>query len=219
MNSKYGEGSTFWFTLTCKRANFTPKTKRQSVQNPQPLIPQPTQNGRTLADMPHQQIQHQLHTQIQKEMQYQLHQQVSAARSYTDMPAMSYVDGFRAYSDVSVHPLQSTLSFPELPVTPLSSPPSARATRSNRSSTTLAAQTVYQLSHTSLPLHSNGMERVSLVPVSIIAISDSSHTRSILGEYFRVWGYNDVTMYKNLSEGLPQVSYYMLCIEFVLTVL
>lgn len=209
VNSKYGEGSTFWFTLKCKKAIIQPLVSSTDPSSSNPR--------NTYADLPPQQLQQQLQHQLQKELHYQLHQQQTAAMSYSDMPAISQMNNDKQvhqqhsppssahslplqqaqqHSPKFSHPLAVSGSYPDF------SPPTSPGSSSIRSPPTFS----FVPPPSSRNTISMDGESGPLLSVSIVVVSDNPHTRGILSEYFQAWGYNDIAMYKALGEGVQFVS-------------
>jgi hypothetical protein len=227
VSSKYGEGSTFWFTLTCKKApaQLSPQSSTSLSNSESPHSSQPPNPRNTYADLPPQQLQQQLQHQLQKELHYQLHQQQSAARSYQDMPTISQSQKERTGSQQrfsqSIHsniPQQAQQHSPQLlaarhPLLGSSasfldlSPPAPDSPASFRSPPSFSFVPPSNHHRTNSDSGAATVLGAPLLSVSIVVVSDNPHSRGILGDYFQAWGYTDVTMYKTLEDGVKIVSF------------
>lgn len=227
VSSKYGEGSTFWFTLTCKKAYLSPNPSGtfQNSSESSPLSFHSSNPRNTYADLPPQQLQQQLQHQLQKELHYQLHQQQSAARSYQDMPTIS-----QQHAQAQAQAQQRmTLSHMQMPQQAQQHSPRLHAVNPPRHPLGASGASFLDLSAPNMPgspsvrsppptfsyvpppNHQRTQSDVATTPglplisVAIVVVSDNAHTRGILGDYFQAWGYSDVTMFKALEDGYQTI--------------
>jgi PAS domain S-box-containing protein len=230
VSSKYGEGSTFWFTLTCKKAS---PSGAPSPNSESPHSGHASNPRSTYADLPPQQLQQQLQHQLQKELHYQLHQQQSAARSYQDMPTISQLQQqqqqlqqqqlqqqqlqqqqHRPSQQYHVIPQQAQQHSPQIVHHPLAasgtaildhSPPTTPPASLHSPPPTFSFVPPSTHHRTLSDGSGTSGSSLPLINVAIVIVSDNPHTRGILWDYFQAWGYTDVTVYKALEDGVKTI--------------